>query len=58
MRGIEEIQMADDTDDIDFLDEIIQERSAMNPDFPKMVEEAYRRRVGKHIQWELVDPNS
>ena len=30
---------------IDFLDEVIAERSARNPAFPAMVEEAYQRRV-------------
>ncbi|HEX5527035.1 MAG TPA: helix-turn-helix transcriptional regulator [Solirubrobacterales bacterium] len=29
----------------DFLDEIIEERTARNPDFPKMVEAAVRRRA-------------
>jgi DNA-binding transcriptional regulator YiaG len=31
--------------DIDFLDEVIQERTAMNPAFTVMVEEAYQRRL-------------
>jgi len=31
--------------DIDFLDEVIQERSTRNPAFPEMVDEAYERRV-------------
>lgn len=30
---------------IDFLDEVIQERSVANPTFPYMVDEAYDRRV-------------
>ncbi len=31
--------------DTDFLDEIIEERTAMNPAFPAMVEEAHQRRL-------------
>ena len=31
--------------DLDFLDEIIQERSASNPSFAEVVDEAYERRV-------------
>jgi ribosome-binding protein aMBF1 (putative translation factor) len=32
-------------EDIDFLDEVIQERSKKDPAFPLMVEEAYQRRI-------------
>ena len=34
-----------ENNDIDFLDEVVQERSVRNPAFPVMVEEAYRRRA-------------
>lgn len=33
------------SDEIDFLEEVIEERTAKNPAFPAMVDEAYDRRV-------------
>jgi ribosome-binding protein aMBF1 (putative translation factor) len=40
-----EDQSMDNHPESDFLDEIIEERSAHNPAFPAMVDEAYERRL-------------
>jgi hypothetical protein len=41
--------MEDEMPDRDFLDEVVDERTARNPDFPAMVESFHDRRVARQL---------